>query len=157
MIVEEKSLSELSPISYRISLYRDEDALFFQALVVAFRGTYRPGSRGDTDADYMRAILRAALSAWQCDALIVDLRELAYVWGDMMSQVMTIGRAEDPAHPLPVVVVLSDLCRPAILTLIRPIGPEAPPNALADSVEEGIAKARVFAKAREEKRGLFPF
>ena len=75
-----------------------------------------------------------------------------------LSIVMQIGRAEDWDDPLPVVVVLSDLCRKAILTLIEPVGVEAPPSALADSVEEAITKARPLAKARGERleRLLFP-
>jgi len=51
-------------------------------VAVTFPGTYRPGSEGNDDAATMVAYLRYVLSATKPAAVIFDVRDLEYSWGD---------------------------------------------------------------------------
>jgi hypothetical protein len=59
-------------------------------LVLAFAGRTRDGSQGTPDALRMLADATAALVAWPSGALVFDLRELSYRWGNDLSEVLSI-------------------------------------------------------------------
>jgi len=52
---------------------------------VEFRGTYRYGSAGSNDALYIRWTLNSFCDVAYVSGLVVDLRGLAYEWGDNLS------------------------------------------------------------------------
>src|SRR6266550_5869970 len=59
-----------------------------ECLVVHFSGECGNGSRNNRTgyAEFMSAIIKAAVEAWKPVALILDLRQLKYEWGDEMGQ-----------------------------------------------------------------------
>src|SRR5476651_2533422 len=78
------SLGDLSKISYTYREVPAVDGMVSPALIVQCCGTYGVGSPGNGDASFMTAIASAALKAWWPNALIFDMRELDYMWGDRM-------------------------------------------------------------------------
>jgi len=84
-------------------------------LVAKFVGDYRPGCRGTPDALFIQGITQAALKMWGPDGLVLDFRQLSYTWGDNMEEVLGI-RGE---IKVPFAIVGSELCLPAIGTLIQ--------------------------------------
>ena len=83
---------------------------FLSIVHVAVSGDYRVGSSGAPDAHYIAGIVGTVNSVWHPSAMILDLRELRYEWGDEMDLVL------QPARDIWAVVV-SALCEPAISTL----------------------------------------
>ena len=57
-------------------------------LVVEFRGECGKGTQNECHgyAEFMSAIIKAAVEAWSPVALIMDLRQLKYCWGDEMTK-----------------------------------------------------------------------
>jgi hypothetical protein len=98
----------------------DEKPPFWRILVATFSGHYRSGHRGAPDAGFIQGITQAALGVWWPAALILDFRNLDYVWGDNMEEVLGC-RGE---IRVPYAVVLGDQCRPAITTLLQVFRPE---------------------------------
>jgi hypothetical protein len=84
-------------------------------LIAKFAGDYRPGHLGAPDGWFIRGITEAALRVWCPDALTLDFRELSYTWGDEMEEILGI-RGE---IKVPFAIVGSELCLPAIGTLIQ--------------------------------------
>jgi hypothetical protein len=72
---------------------------------------YGVGPAGNGDADFMRVVTRAALSAWHSHAVVFDLRELAYEWGNAIWAVFGRGIPCSGVEGLPCALVVSDLCR----------------------------------------------
>jgi hypothetical protein len=87
-------------------------------LVIRYHGVYRIGCNGNSDATYMAAIGRAAIEVFQPAAIVIDLSDLSYQWGDMLDTVWNIGRDPVWNTQLPCAVVIGDKCRAAIGTLI---------------------------------------
>lgn len=83
-----------------------------------FIGTYGYGSGGNGDARYMTAMTRAAIEYCDPDALIFDFSELRYEWGDMLGAVLTEGYRLWGDEDAPHAIVVSDLCEPAIRSLL---------------------------------------
>jgi hypothetical protein len=88
------------------------------ALVMRFRGNYGHGSGGNGDAEYMTAVTRAAISFTNPFALIFDFAKLSYEWGDMMSQVLSLGDERWVNDAMPTAIVVSTLCEPSIRSLL---------------------------------------
>jgi hypothetical protein len=114
----------------------DEKPRFWCILVAKFAGHYRPGHRGAPDAYFIQGITRTALGVWSPAALILDLRELSYTWGDEMDYVLSVGAEGD----LPTAIVGSGLCLPAIGTLIHGINSTIPATN-AENIFENIEEA----------------
>jgi hypothetical protein len=89
-----------------------------EALVMKFIGEYGYGSGGNGDALYMTAMTKAAIEYCDPDALIFDLSELGYEWGDMLEAVLSTGNQIWGEEDVPHAVVVSDLCEPAIRSLL---------------------------------------
>lgn len=115
-------------------------------LVVKFIGDYRPGCQGMPDALLMQGITQAALTMWGPDAVVLDLRQLTYTWGDNMEEVLGI-RGE---IKLPFAVVGSELCLPAICTLIQVFyGVDRIKTATdAENIFDNMEKALEYARQR---------
>lgn len=111
------SLDTLSDIRYSVSLAPHETFTQPEFLHVAFRGVYRDGSMGKSDATYIMAIMEALDRAWYSKAFIIDLTELTYNWGDEMSWLWDIGWQKWCRCQRPLAVVIGVKCREALQTL----------------------------------------
>jgi hypothetical protein len=123
MELSERRFEDLSRLQYRIftcALGGDRNR---SALVLNFSGVYGVGSAGNGDAAFMRIITQAALSSWDSDAVVFDLRELAYEWGDAIWGVFSRGVARSRAERVPCALVVSDLCRGGFSTCRNLIPP----------------------------------
>lgn len=105
-----------------------EKPRFWCILVAKFAGHYRPGHLGAPDAFFIQGITQTALGVWRPAALILDLRELSYTWGDNMEEVLG-SRGE---INVPVAIVGSKLCLPAIGTLIQQFHPAGSKKSATD-------------------------
>jgi hypothetical protein len=89
-----------------------------EALVMKFIGTYGYGSGGNGDARYMVAMTKAAIEYCDPDALIFDLSEFGYEWGDMLEAVLSTGYQLWGEEDVPHAIVVSNLCESAIRSLL---------------------------------------
>jgi|HubBroStandDraft_6_1064221.scaffolds.fasta_scaffold06404_7 hypothetical protein len=83
---------------------------FLSIVQVAFSGDYRTGSAGAPDAHYMDGMNRIVDAVWNPSALILDLRDVDYQWGDEMDLVL------QPPTDI-IAIVVSSKCERAISTL----------------------------------------
>jgi hypothetical protein len=90
----------------------------------------------------MYVISDAAVEMWTPEALILDFRGLKYEWGDEMVKVFGAGArrwVDDTAFP--VLVVVSDLCRSGMTSLVRDELGEDPSRRLFDDIDLAVAFA----------------
>ena len=150
----ELRLADLSRIahSYHIA---PSDGPGRAALIIRFVGQYGVGCKGNGDAAYMNAVASAGLAAWNPNRLILDFRELEYVWGDMLTSVLCVGDGRvrylellgsgiaDPKDMqpgnIPTAVVISDKCREGITSLLVQEMREDPAKWLFGSLEGALA------------------
>jgi len=137
------SLDQLSAATY--SFARGElltsplpDCPRATVLLVAF-----DGAAGNTHQDigtfaFMKAMIVAGLEAWRPEALILDLRRLRYSWGDEMHD--TLAAADGWCRrAFPTAVVVSDLNRVGLTSLVvREMGRD-PQDLLFDSIDEAVS------------------
>jgi hypothetical protein len=143
MELVEHRFEDLSRIQYRIFTCALGGKHNPMALVLKFSGVYGVGSAGNNDADFMRVITRAARSAWRSDAVVFDLRDLAYEWGDSTWGVF--GRRLSEVDGLPSALVVSDLCRAGFSTCARLVPP------MFDDLESAIAFVAEPARVELER------
>lgn len=110
------TFDQFSAVTCSATRARDGD---LELLVLAFRGVYRPGSQGNPDARRMRAEALAHLGVWPCDGLLLDLRELAYTWGDAILGVLDLEVPDATLSP-PTLILAGPASRPGLSTLVRP-------------------------------------
>src|SRR5262249_16298306 len=115
-------------------------------LVLKFSGAYRQGSAGNGDATLMRVITQAALSAWDPDAVVFDLRELDYKWGNGIWSVFGLGIPSSGVERLPRVLVVSHLWRGGFATC----GGLVP--TMFDDIEDAIKCVEEIARQERERR-----
>lgn len=132
----EHRFNELSDIEYRIFTCDISGDRKATALVLQFSGSYGHGSAGNGDGQFMRTITLCALSLWNVDAVIFDLRELDYEWGNTIWGIY--GRSFDPSGigDLPYATVVSDRCRAGFETCAGIVGP------MFDGLESAIENLR---------------
>jgi hypothetical protein len=111
MELVEHRFDELSRLQYHVFTCALGGRHNATALVLRFSGVYGVGSAGNGDAGFMRVITQAALSAWHSHAVVFDLRELSYEWGDSIWGVFGRGIPPSGVERLPCALVVSDLCR----------------------------------------------
>jgi hypothetical protein len=141
----EHRFEELSCLQYRIFSYDLGGKHRPTALVLRFAGVYGVGSAGNGDAEFMRVITRAALEAWHCHAVVFDLRELAYDWGDAIWRVFGRGIRSSGVEDLPCALVVSDLCRGGFSTCRGLVPP------MFDDLESALAFVAEPARAELER------
>jgi hypothetical protein len=149
MDLVERRFDSLSRLQYRIFTCALGGKHNPTALVLRFAGTYGVGSAGNGDGDFMRVITRAATSAWHCHAVVYDLRELAYEWGDSIWGVFGHGVPPSGVEGLPCALVVSDSCRGGFSTCRGLVPPmfEDLESAITFVGEPARAKLeRLFAK-----------
>jgi hypothetical protein len=112
-----------SPVKYSFSMRTESNKYEPYSRVVAahFAGEYRDGSGGKPDAGVIVGITAAASIVWDADAIILDLRELDYRWGDEMDLVCSPPEGNPN---LVFAIVGSERCLPAISTLFYGVGTE---------------------------------
>lgn len=112
------NLEDLSEI--KIDIYMEETSTYNESntMIIKYSGEYGLGSSGDSDAIYMCAMGKAALSAWNPSGVIIDLSDLSYKWGDMIEMVFDIGSEQYIDSEFPRAVIVGSKCEEAIRTLI---------------------------------------
>ena len=146
--IEECSLPSLSNLTYGFG--RAMLSSGHPVLVVRFHGT-----AADKDAfDFASAIVMAGLEAWNPWAIILDLRELVYEWGDWMQNVLSApDRWYESVCPMraaftggkapedfPSAVVVSDLNEDGLTSLVRDEMRSDPGAILFQSVDDAGEK-----------------
>ena len=125
------SLSDLSDVTCAFSrcILPSSHA---DCLIVAFDGEAGNSHEHCGAFAYMRAMIAAAIAAWDPSALVLDLTWLKYDWGDEMGRVLgTIG--------LPTTVVVSMLNREGLTSLVQDELFAEPRDWLFDSLSGAIA------------------
>jgi hypothetical protein len=128
----ERKFSDLSKLTYRIFTLERKIAHIVRVTVMEWNGVYGDGSRGNDDGVFMRVTTLGALSAWHANAVVFDLRNLHYEWGDKIWEMF--GRGIDPSgvEDIPYSTVVSEKCMPGFKTCISIIEPAF------DTMEEAI-------------------
>ena len=140
-----------SAVRYSFSLRAPEARYepYSRIVAVHFDGVYRLGSGGKPDARLIVGITQAAATIWKADALILDLRGLDYQWGDDMEWVLS---PLDSDRDVPFAIVGSDLCLPAISTLI--FGVNTQRSALEkENIFDDFEKAAAWVEAKLAWKG----
>ena len=134
----ELRLGDLSDIQYRICSCHCQSDATHTLLTVAFLGRYRDGSAGHGDVRFMTAVIQGALTAWRCEGLVIDLRELTYEWGDDATALLYGEFQRRPAA-----LVTSDRNRGPLESLratgLRPLVGTELAHPLCLSLEEALA------------------
>lgn len=104
---------------------------YLEILVIKYVGTYPHGSAGNADAQFMHAMARAGVAAFEPWGAIHDLTELSYEWGDLLEIVLAVGPEKELPPELesvfstssasersPIAVVVGPGCEEAIRTLL---------------------------------------
>lgn len=117
MILEPVWFQDLSKINFRVFL-GSTPVTESKVLVIAFSGVYGYGSKGNGDATFMSAVCIAAAECWHPNAVILDLRELDYQWGDMLASVFMSAGGENSSGPIPVVILAGDRSREGLISLV---------------------------------------
>ncbi len=115
----ERKLKDLSNLHYKIFTCSLPKRSHLDAIVVTFEGEYGYGSKGDGDAHFMAAIIKAALVAWRTSALVIDLRKMTYEWGDLIAMAIAAGQDQYIDAPFPTAIIVSDHNRTGLTSLIR--------------------------------------
>ncbi|MFT9820970.1 hypothetical protein [Lysinibacillus sp. NPDC056185] len=116
-------LSQLSDIQVDYYFGVSEE---IEILVIKYSGKYGFGSAGNTDAIYMNVMGKAAMEAWDPDAIIIDLQDINYEWGDMLEYVFNISADKYPNEALPLAVIVGTGCEKAVRTLLLGIDSKEP-------------------------------
>jgi hypothetical protein len=113
-------VADLSDLRCGYHLHRGEPHNV-TVLVAAFSGAYGVGSKGNGDGVFIAAETMRGLIAFDPVAVVLDLRQMSYSWGNtLLSVFQAIDQQmnEEDGPPFPVFVVTSDLCRDAVLSLM---------------------------------------
>ena len=101
-------------VEHSFSETRFEEHPHRRVLVAKFSGVSGYGCANNGDAKYMSAMTTAAIFMWSPSAVLFDLRELQYEWGDMMAELLDIPAC----HRLPTTAIVSDLNRTGLTSLV---------------------------------------
>lgn len=137
MKIHELHLNGLSALRSRSYLCQFGGEHNPEALILEFSGKYGYGSGGNDDAAYVEAIKSMWLSVSFVQALVFDLRQMEYEFGNSIWNVFkwwpeTTFDEGRPATRHLTALVVSDLCRPGFSTC----QPMVPP--MFDELEEAL-------------------
>lgn len=121
-------------LQYEFQLETTGPNRFCYTLIAKFIGEYRDGSAGRPDVDFILGMTKLAVGIWQPAALVLDLSELKYDWGDEMSWLLP------PDVTCKAAVVVGPRCSRAIATVMWGLDTQKPVTD-ADFVFETIAEA----------------
>ncbi len=136
-----RRFEDLSSIEYSLYTCPLITWPYMNALVAEFRGECGEGSGSNADAAFMAAIVKAAQEAWPAVALILDWRKLKYEWGDeIVKPIDAFGtcRVGDKSINAPAAVIVSDLNRVGLTSLVKLEMGEEPDELLFNSLEEAL-------------------
>src|SRR5258708_1355025 len=131
-------LEDLSTLKYAFFSCSFLEQPHLIALIVAFEGEYGNGSRGNNDATFMEALSRAALAAWSPTALILDLRQLTYQWGDELLKAIQVGQDRYFDGPFPTAIVISEKNSEGLTSLVLHEMASDPAVWLFNSLDEAL-------------------
>jgi hypothetical protein len=106
MELVERCFEDLSDLQYKIFSCDLGGKYNPIALVIRFEGVHGVGSAGNADSDFMCAITRAALVAWQPHAIVFDLRKFDYKFGNSIWRVFGQGIPSSGIEGLPCALVV---------------------------------------------------
>jgi hypothetical protein len=143
-----------SALTYRIRSHFLEEGEDVSIVVeVSFCGAYRDGSAGTPDADFMTSILGAALAHdTSCNALLLDLAEFEYRWGNGLLRPLQVAEGFGSPLPIAMVVLAGPGCIGALETLVTPTG-RPRPAWLHDSREAAFEHCATLALERSRELG----
>lgn len=147
------SLEDLSNIRYEVHFPECVSFDSAEFVHIGFRGKYRDGASGRADAQFLNAIVGAVDSAWQVQAFVIDLTNLAYQWGDEMQCIWDIGYERWCRSHRPLAVIVGDLCGPALKTLDRQEFDRFAVTTLDDAIASIRKQQPVY---QESVRGFMP-
>lgn len=126
-------------------------------LIVTVRGRTGIGCGSNGDAAYIEAMARAALCMIQPSALVFDFREFEYEWGDMMAATLGAGDQQYVDSEFPTAVVVSDLCRKGLTSLVSDEMFAKPDDWLFESLESAVdfvdRRRRELLNQDKDRRG----
>ncbi len=121
-------------------------------LVVSFASKRATNWR---DLSFMRAMQLAGFEVWRASAMVLDLRELHYRWGDTMSELFRSPRRHSgtPLEKIfgedrrfPIVAVVSPLNRDGLTSLFRDEMSMDPSDVLFESLDEAVAAVEAYLR-----------
>lgn len=151
MKTTEVHLGDLSEIQCRFFTVDIPELQYHSAIIIEFSGACGYGASSNADASFMEGMIAAGFHAWSPSCCILDLRRLKYEWGDMMCAVINPPHnfvsitEEDVEYPF--AVVISDLNREGLTSLVSQEMLEDPSTILFDTLE--AAAKRVVEIARK--------
>src|SRR6266436_2805770 len=110
MRFEPINLTKDGNINFSLKRWGRDRKPFLSIIHATFSGDYRSGSSGAPDAHHIEGTMRTVHDVWRPSAVVLDIRDLHYEWGDEMALVL------EPATKISAILV-SPKCEPAISTL----------------------------------------
>ncbi len=138
MKLTERKLEDLSQLTYKFYTCLFDTRPSSIVLVVAFAGEYGYGAKGDEDAKFMRAVIKAGLEAWHPSALILDLQAMSYQWGDMIGSALEIATGRYIDKRFPTAVLISDRNREGMTSFVVKEMADDPAKWLFESLEDAL-------------------
>jgi hypothetical protein len=150
MEVTERRLEDLSRLAYAFQTCPFPRRRDRQALIVSFEGYVRPHQ--EDEATFMDAITKAALTAWESQGLILDLRGLRYEPGSDIGAVMWAPEnLEEYTEPCPTRMIFSASNHDWLLDMVQDMEGD-PSEWLAGTLEEALdAVEKEFEKEYEKQ------
>jgi hypothetical protein len=148
------SLNDLSTAKVNFAAGSLPSTPYAEVLVIAFIGKAGNSHEFCGTFNFMDAMIAAGVVAWHPFAVVLDLRQLSYAWGDEMQG--TLGSAYDyvSGSSLPTSVVVSDLNRKGLTSLVIQEMFASPGDWLFETVEDAIAAVDRRVDAQRRNRGL---
>ena len=141
-----------SGVNVEVSFFRatSTSSTRFDALIVTVSGETGIGCKSNEYASYIEFMTRAALGLIFPESLVFDFRDFEYEWGDLMASTLCAGDDLFVNDILPVAVVVSDLCRKGLISLIRDELFSDPEEWLFDSLEAALAALKVCVESKQQ-------
>lgn len=150
MKTTEVRLRDLSSIHCRYFIADIPELKPLPTLIIEFSGECGFGSGSNSDACYMEGMIAAGFKAWDPSCCILDLRQLKYEWGDMMTILFA------PPHDListtaeevefPFAAIVSDLNREGFTTLLKQELRRIPERYLVETLGEAVERVTEIAR-----------
>ena len=121
-----------------------------KVLILAFDGKYRPGARGNRDAEFMVRTIKKELKVHAPYGLILDFRRLHYIYGDMMDGVLQVSEDTWLGETCPTSVVTSYLNRNGLSTLVVDVMGDTIARWLFYTIDEALAEIDQRHLARDD-------
>lgn len=145
------NLESLSELKCTFSVTENFGILYLKVV-----GKYGYGSRGNGDGDYLFTQLAAHFYAYDPITIIVDLQEMEYEWGDLLSKTLRffkyIGRDEHELEQV-VNIVVSEQNENAIKGLLNFFGDD---KLCFHSMEEAKENALKVVRAYMDDEDFIP-